>query len=63
MSTIENNSVKNNNNMYLEKLINYDVKQTIWLRNLSNSNIGRFILSVQNNIDSISEKIFRKKNH
>ncbi|HHR6130692.1 TPA: hypothetical protein ACS72K_002312 [Providencia alcalifaciens] len=61
MSFIENNSVKNNNNMYLEKLINYDFQQTIGLRNVSNSKIGRFILSVQNNIDSISEKIFRKK--
>ncbi|MBS0933684.1 hypothetical protein JK221_09390 [Providencia sp. JGM172] len=61
MSLIESSLVKNNNNMYLEKLINYDVQQKIELRNVSNSKIGCFILSVQNKIDSISEIIFRKK--
>lgn len=61
MSLIKNNSVKNNNNMYLEKLINHDIQKKSGFKNSLNATIGCFILSVQNNIDSISEKIFRKK--
>lgn len=61
MSLIENSSVKNNNNVYLEKLINYDIQQKSGLKNTFNAKIGCFILSVQKNIDSISEMVYRKK--
>jgi hypothetical protein len=61
MSLIESSSVKNNKSMYLEKLMNHDVQQKTGFKNALNAKIGCFILSVQNNIDSISEIIFRKK--
>ncbi|HGF6562368.1 TPA: hypothetical protein ACF2YT_003319 [Providencia alcalifaciens] len=61
MSLIEHSSVKNNNNISLEKLMNYDIQQNPGFKNALNAKIGCFILSIKNNLDSISEMVFRKK--
>lgn len=57
MSIIKTSSVEKSNNIFL----NNDVQQKSGFKNALNAKIGCFILSVQNNLDSISEMVYRKK--
>ncbi len=57
MSIIKTSSVEKNNNI----LLNNDVQKKSGFKNALNAKIGCFILSVQNNLDSISEMVYRKK--
>lgn len=61
MFSIRKSSVENNNNMFLNNLMNHDVQKKSEFKNTSNSKFGCFISSVKNKLDSINEMICRKK--